>query len=169
MGDFGNTTITYNSFTFSNGGRWKDPPPYPVPFISKTVEYLAPEIMGNENRWCRKETLTLKGKINTCVGGSREEVIDAFTEDFHTLEVLGYENFELVRVMSVDVGPQESTKTFIEYTITLESYPEDSFALTYRVINPSDVVEVAENDNGTATLTHTVSCRGLNTEAHVML
>ncbi len=166
MGDFGNTTITYNSFTFSNEGRWKDPPPYPVPFISKTVEYLAPEIMGNENRWCRKETLTLKGKINTCVGGSREEVIDAFTEDFHTLEVLGYEDFELVRVMSVDVGPQESTKTFIEYTITLESYPEDSFALTYRVINPSDVVEVAENDNGTATLTHTVSCRGLNTEAH---
>lgn len=171
MAGFGNTTITYNAFTFSNAGTWgTNPPVYPVPFISKTVEYFAPEVSGGEKRWCRKETITLKGQINGCGDDSledkRQALIDAFKEDFHTLAVEGYENFSLVRVISVDVGPQEGAKTFIDYTITLESYPEDSFAQKYRVIDPSDVVAVSENDNGTATLTHTVSCRGLNTAEH---
>ena len=171
MAGFGNTTITYNAFTFSNAGTWgTDPPAYPVPFISKTVEYFAPEVSGGENRWCRKETITLKGQINGCGDDSledkRQALIDAFKEDFHTLQVEGYEDFKLVRVMSVDVGPQEGAKTFIDYSITLESYPEDSFAQKYRVIDPSDVINVSENDDASATITHTVSCRGLNTAEH---
>tara|TARA_Y100000590_G_scaffold76739_1_gene84943 strand:- start:11137 stop:12879 length:1743 start_codon:yes stop_codon:yes gene_type:complete len=170
MGDFGDTTITYNSFAFSNAGTWpNNTPAYPVPFVSKTVEYLSPDVAGGEGRWCRKESITLRGQITECdnsgltLEDKREAIINAFSEDFHTLEIEGLENIELVRVMSVDVGPQEGAKTFIDYSITLESYPEDSFAQLYRVIDPSDTVEVAENEDGTATLTHTVSCRGLNT------
>ena len=170
MGDFGDTTITYNAFTFSNDGTWpNNTPAYPVPFISKTVEYISPDVSGGEGRWCRKENVTLRGQITECdnsgltLEDKRSAIIEAFGEDFHTLEIEGLENIELVRVMSVEVGEQEGTQTFIDYSITLESYPEDSFAQLYRVIDPADGVEIAENDDGTATLTHTVSCRGLNT------
>ncbi len=64
MGDFGDTTITYNTITFSNAGTWPDSPPeYPVPFLTKQVEYLEPLVGGGEGRWCRRESINLKGEI----------------------------------------------------------------------------------------------------------
>ena len=106
MGDFGDTTITYNTITFSNAGTWPDSPPeYPVPFLTKQVEYLEPLVGGGEGRWCRRESINLKGEITACGSSTlkekRETILAAFNEDFHTLEIEGMENIELIRVMDV--------------------------------------------------------------------
>ena len=171
MGDFGDTTITYNSITFSNAGTWPDEPPeYPVPFLTKQVEYLEPLGGGNEGRWCRRESINLKGEITACgdstIKEKREVILDAFNEDFHTLEIEGLEDIPLIRVMGVTVGPQEGANQVVSYSIDLEAYPEDSFAQKYRVLDPSDNVEISENANATASITHSVGCRGINTAPH---
>ena len=169
MGDFGNTTITYNTITFSNDGTIepKNTPPYPVPFVTKQVEYVQPETSGGKGRWCRRESITLNGQINDCDEGTidtkRNNILAAFDEDFHTLEIEGLTNIPLIRVMSVDIGPQEAPNTAVSYSIQLEAYPDDSFALKYRVLDPQDRVDITENEDATATITHTVSCKGINT------
>jgi len=125
MGDFGNTTVTYNTIAFSNAGSGPgSPPAFPVPFVSKKVEYLQPDVAGGEGRWCRKESITLKGEIEGCEGESledkRDTIIDAFSEDFHTLEIDGLENIPLIRVLSVEIGDQRGDATFMGYSINLE-------------------------------------------------
>jgi hypothetical protein len=174
METFPNNTITYGTLTFSNAGSVDCEPDFPVPFISKQVEYIVPRGLPPKlsGRWCRKENITLNGTLSDCsnCGGltleeKRNTIITAFSEDFHTLEIDGLDNIPLIKVISVDVGPQTAPSPIVSYSIQLEAYPDDSFALAYRVLNPQDSVEITENDDATATITHSVSCQGLNTAA----
>lgn len=144
----------------------------PTPYLSRSVENI---FQGS--KWAQLTTLTLNGQIigSVPVSGEnlntisilddRKRIFSGFARSFQKLGV--FENNTLQKqffgctVRSIDFSP--ANYGVQDYTITLDCYEEDEFNGTYGVLEPTDSVSFNDNQDGTVSISHSVSAKGFTT------
>ena len=131
------------------------------PLVSKTTEY----VQAGE-RWGTVENITLNGVITgtsfDSIYTAQNDLINVFNEDFKTLSVEGFGNFNSCRVESIDFGESDYLST-TTYNINLQSYGTgESLLFTHGVVDPVNSISYVENDNMTVGATRTISAKGVN-------
>jgi hypothetical protein len=145
--------------------------PQPTPFIG--VDYQT--IYAGE-RWAVAENMTLQGQLTGCsfdaIVAAQNDVLSRFNQSFQTLQIwqqtgnvsgLVYQK-PLVEVQSVTF-PQSRMFGVQPYTVSLLCYPSGLFSGVFGVLEPRDTWDFVETQNATLDISHTVSCRGLNTSS----
>ena len=143
--------------------------PQPTPFVG--VDYST--IYAGE-RWAQQETMTLNGQITGCsfekIVSGYNSLIDRFKKNYQDLEIWQIEGAtsgrvfkkELVEIQSISI-PNSRWLDVLPYTVTLTCYPSGFFSGSYGILEPSDVWSYSENPNATMDVSHSISCRPLNT------
>jgi len=156
------------STTIIGGTSW-----WTVPFVTKSDEF-----MQEAGRWVTQETWNLEGQILDCYGyeellKKQQEIVDSFPADYGNLivgrQTVGVESdnelktLYYARLVSIDFGSSDYLSA-VDYTITFEGYRNaDSFETDAAVIDPVSDYDYNEEEDGTLTLTHRVSARGIQT------
>ena len=143
-----------------------------VPFVSKDVEYVRGFKGGDvgssfqSDRWIEKETWTLNGELLDCKGYDdllkhKETLYLLFQEDYLDLQVGALDTLKFARVISINFEDSNYVTT-VPYTVVLEGYRNlEDMAAAEKVINPQATYTWAEGDDGTMTLTYSISAQGL--------
>jgi len=71
-----------------------------------------------------------------------------------------------VKVESINF-PSNKYNKLLDYEITLSHFPNDYFTTFYGVTNPVDSWDFNETEDGLLNITHTISCKGFNTNSNV--
>lgn len=117
-------------------------------------------------------SLTLEGEI-TGAGFSQlieaqERLLSGFSSDFKSFEIKEdsetiYEN--LVKVNSIDFGSSKYVG-LVPFTISLTAYEDKFFPSQYSgVLDPVNSVEYSQGEDGSVTISRSVSARGINTKS----
>lgn len=162
----------YNGEWLSANPAWTNPEnltannnsSFPIPFVSLSNDY----VQAGE-RWTILQAITLQGEIIGCsksdLVARQNELLDAFSQDFKTIEISGLDDIELARVVSVDFQGSDYLSA-ISYTIELEAYSYDTFIDSNYVIEPVDSISIVENGDKTIDITHTISAKGVNSSSY---
>ena len=146
-------TVSYGSFSFGQVDA------LPLPFISVDYDY----VKAGE-KWATVTRLTLSGEIVGCSKAEflsyQNEITEAFSEDFKALVVTGLDTpTDLCVVESINFSPSDYVTTM---SYSIEIHITDAL---YDVLSPVDSVQIDENEDQTITIRHTVSARGVRTNA----
>lgn len=145
--------------------------PQPTPFIA--VDYQT--VFAGE-RWAVAENMTLQGQLTGCafadIVTAQNDLLNTFNQSFQTLQIwqqtgnisgLVYEK-PLAEIRNVTFS--ESRMFGVQpYTVNLTCYPSGLFSGVFGVLEPRDTWDFVEQQNATLDVTHTISCRGLNTSS----
>lgn len=154
------TTIKYNAVNPFLG--------QPTPFATKSQEMI-----HYGKRWGQSTRLTLAGQITgnsfaDLVAAQNQIVINLVTKQFKTLEI--YDDLTLVyslancKVESASFDESVMAKTQ-EYSVSIVGHESSTFSGVYGVLNPQESVNFSDNQDGTVSMTHSVSAKGFNTSA----
>ena len=150
--------VKYNTFQFGQNSS------FPIPFVSLSNDY----VQAGE-RWTILQAITLQGEIIGCsksdLVARQNEILDAFSQDFKTIEISGLDDIELARVVSVNFQGSDYLSA-VSYTIELEAYSYDTFVNSYYVVEPVDSISIVENNDKTIDITHTISAKGVNSSSY---
>lgn len=137
----------------------------PTPFIEREEEFIN---LGE--RWGTKEDFILKGTVSGCnytgILYNQEKIISGFGKDFQNLQIWQDSSllFDKKNVKVENISFSEAYyDRFVDYTINLSHYPEDLFLGYFGVTDVTDSLNFSENQNRTLNLSHTVGCKGFNT------
>ena len=156
-------TIKYNGVDVFSGIS-------PTPLIGLSVQM----VQAGE-RWAAKDTITLSSVITgRCLAYTgylnlQQQLLSGFRKDFQTLDI--YEDSTLiksysgVKVLPITFPGSRYANGYIPYVINLECYPSGYFSGTYGILDPKDEFSWQEAENGIVSVSHTVSCRGIETSA----
>lgn len=146
--------------------------PQPVPFI--TAEY--PGIYYGEY-WAKEEVFTLNGLLTGCdfatIVAAQSGLVNNFRTNFQSFQIWEQDNplpsgliyqKDLVYIDSINF-PESNWRGAMPYSIKLRCYPSGFFSGAYGILNPSDTWSFQEQQDRSAIVTHTISCRALNTSA----
>lgn len=125
----------------------------------------------------RKKTITLRAKIkkNVCTDGFAElyikqrTFIDKFQLNYKSLiiEENGSEMFRHPNVIIRSVNSDENSyANFTTLTVAIDCY-DYNFA-DNGILEPSDEIEVTNNNDGTQNISRNISCSSYNTTSHFM-
>ncbi len=133
------------------------------PLVSKSTQY----VQAGE-RWGTIENITLNGVITgnsfNSIYNSQQDLINIFNEDFKTLSIEGFGNFNSCRVESIDFS-ESNYLSNATYNVSLQSYGTGSSLLyTHGVVDPVNTISYTENDNMTVGATRTIGAKGVNIE-----
>lgn len=146
--------VKYNNFQFGQSSS------FPIPFVSLSNDY----VQAGE-RWAIVQTITLNGEIVGCsksdLVSKQNDLLDAFSEDFKTLEISGLDNINLAKIVSINFAGSDYLSS-ISYSIDLEAYSYDTFSSNNYVTEPVDSISISENADSTIDITHTISAKGVN-------
>jgi len=100
------------------------------------------------------------------LNAKRNALISAFETDFQSLVVLE-DSVEILRFDYCSVGSvsfePSGNGIAAKYSISLKCYEQDLFARDYGILDPSDSVSYDINEDGTMSINHSVSARGIYT------
>ena len=154
-------TIKYNNVDVFSGIC-------PTPLIGRSFE---PVLVGE--RWTSKEVITLTSTITgRCLAYTdylslQQQLLSGFRKDFQTLDI--FENNSLIlslsgiKVNNISFPENRYAYGYIPFVISLECYPSGYFSGTFGILEPRDEFSFQESENGVVNITHTVSCRGIQT------
>ena len=113
------------------------------PLISKSTEY----VQAGE-RWGTVENITLNGVITgnsfDSIYAAQNNLINVFNEDFKTLSVQGFGDFNSCRVESIDFAESDYLSN-TTYNISLQSYGTgESLLYTHGVIDPVNTLSYTD-------------------------
>lgn len=143
--------------------------PQPVPFVGMDESNL---YYGEQ--WAKAQSITLEGSLTGCtfdlIASAQANLLNNFRRSYQTLEIHQRDlvgsgivlTAPLVEVAAIDFSSSR-WQGILPYTIRLNSYPSGYFSGTYGVLDPVDSWNYQEQNNYIAQITHTVSCRGINT------
>lgn len=143
----------------------------PTPFIGITESPIS-----YSSRWGILEILTLEGLITGCTFSGLiigyNNIVSKFNTDYKTLEVVQFTGAESgsvlrrdnIEVEGITIGGEKWVGV-LPYTINLRSYPSGYFSGDSSVIAPNNSWSFTENEDYTATIVHTISCKGINTNS----
>ena len=165
--------VKYGDFTF----------PVPTPFVSKTFEnnYVGGNVFSTTVRVSLTGRIALLSKRDDNAGNDylklsqkRDEIAEAFAgalnKNYQDFSVIGHgTEFRLTNCTVEDISFSSSNYVgFVDYTISLIGYKSDKdfYTANYGVSNPVDNWTYSETDDGTVSVTHTISASGYNTNNH---
>jgi hypothetical protein len=139
----------------------------PVPYL-----FFEKENIENGSVWASKYSITIEGQITGTQGpasrldleNKQNKLIESFISDFKTLKVKEDANEYLINNCYIDSISFGESKYYalLPFTISISAYDDASFKENSFVIEPSDSWEFSEGDDGTVTLSHSVSAIGIN-------
>ena len=154
------TTIKYNAVNPFLG--------QPTPFATKSQEMI-----HYGKRWGQSTRLTLAGQITgnsfaDLVAAQNQIVINLVAKQFKTLEI--YDDLTLVYSLAnckvESASFDESVMAKIQdYSVSIVGHESSTFSGVYGVLNPQESVNFSDNQDGTVSMTHSVSAKGFNTSA----
>tara|TARA_R110000751_G_scaffold73100_2_gene148029 strand:+ start:16358 stop:18166 length:1809 start_codon:yes stop_codon:yes gene_type:complete len=163
--------VRYGSFQF----------PVPTPYVSKT---FSNEFIGGDI-WATKVSITLNGQVallpkedattgNNYLGlqSKRDKIAKsfagAFQKNYQNFSVTGHGTDFTLKNCTVDSVSFDSDNYVgaVGYSISISGYKNDKdfLAANYGVTNPTDTWSYSENEQGTVSVSHTVSATGYNTK-----
>ncbi len=143
----------------------------PTPFIS-----IAEAPIFYASRWGLVETFSLEGLITGCTFSGLiagyNNVVNKFNTDYKTLEIWQFTGAdsgivfrrELAEITDITIGGDKWVGA-LPYTIIIRNYPSGYFSGDNHIIAPNNSWSFVENEDYTATITHVISCKGLNTSS----
>lgn len=131
------------------------------PLVSKSTEY----IQAGE-RWGTLESITLDGTITganfTDLYSSQTSLLNAFSEDFKTLSISNFNDFNRCKLGDISFGNTDYL-TYVDYSITLNSFGEESSRLKAAgVIDPVSKISYSDEGDGKVSATREVSAKGIS-------
>jgi hypothetical protein len=148
------TSVTYKDFDLTFGGTQA------APFISEDDQYIQ---VGGET-WVKLKSINLQGTLQACGKSDlwtlMQEVRAGFNSDFGSLSADEY-NVDCVKVISIEFQDTPML-SYVNYSISLEAYDQESFRQSYKVIDPTERVEFTENDDKTLNKIISISAKGVS-------
>lgn len=147
--------------------------PLPTPFVG--VDYNS--IYFGE-KWAQQENLTLNGQITGCsfekIISGYNLIVENFKKNYQDLEIWQIQGAtsgrvllkEFVEIQSISI-PDSKWIDVMPYTINLSCYPSGYFSGTFGVLDPSDVWAYTEQGDATMQISHSISCKPINTSKTV--
>lgn len=143
----------------------------PTPILGRTIETISAG-----NRIYQLHNISLRGQITgtRCLNlfsdivTKQNRILSGFSSDFKTLAVMEDGNtvlsFANTQVDSITFDTSKYVG-ILPFVINLKAYPQNYFSGTYGISNPSDEISYSEGIDGIITISHRVSCQGLNTSS----
>lgn len=134
----------------------------PTPFVT-----LSTDMIIHGGRKAQRNSITLNGQItgstfSSCLTAS-QSIANGFNNGFKTLDVVEdgvtVASFSGCKVDSIQFN-ESKLITLVDYSINLSNY--DNFSGTLGVVDPAENFSFNMNDDGTSTLTHEVSAKGVS-------
>lgn len=144
------------------------PQPVPIVAVEESNIYYG-------EQWAKEEVFSLEGNLTGCdfptIVAAQSGLVANFRSNFQTLKIweqddplpsgLIYQK-DLVYVDSITF-PASTWRGVLPYSIKLRSYPSGYFSGAFGILNPTEVWSFQEGQDRSATVTHSLSCRALNT------
>lgn len=149
--------ITYNELNPFSG--------QPIPFVGRTKENIS-----YGERWGSAERITMVGQLTGCsfadLTSAQLNLISGFSKDFQILKIrqdgADVGTYPNIFVNSIDF-PSSNYVKLLPYQIDLTYYPQSSFTGFYGILEPSDVWDYGQTEDGLIEISHQVSARGIQT------
>ena len=147
--------------------------PFPTPFIGLSVENL---YYGE--LWAKRDNITIEGQITGCtfdkIYSGYKFIQSNFAKNYQPLEIWEEEGgisgkiFES-RVAEISSFSVQNSRWVgvLPYTITIDCYPSGFFSGNYGILEPSEIWSTQEGNDYKGTISHSISCRGINTSNEV--
>ena len=147
-------TITYGSYTF----------PYPTPLVGYGVEPIY--IQGAVDH--TKNTIEIVGNLTGAnLSGlhlQKMQMISGMLSEFQTLNItnddLTLKAFSTAKPISISFDSSDLT-TIMPYSVSFESYSEESFSEFFGIEDPQDKWTFQEQEGRITEVNHSVSARGV--------
>lgn len=147
--------------------------PQPAPFIG-----VSEDNVYYGELWAKKEVFTLHGQLTGCnfnsIYNAQQILLSGLTKNYQPLKIYQYENGVSGLIYEKDITQIESINFdssrwigILPYNIVMSCYPSGYFSGTYGVLEPVDTWNYRENNDYTSHVTHTISCKGLNTSCSI--
>ena len=139
----------------------------PIPFVTFSEESII-----NGEKWGTREVLNLRGQITGCDFDKlikyQKGIISGFGKDFQTLLISGDDyTFSRENLKVEDISfPSSRYVGILDYQIRLARFPDDYYLNFFGVNEPTNQWSFEEQENGTMTISHAVSCKGFNTNGN---
>lgn len=146
--------------------------PQPVPIVGMEESNI---YYGEQ--WAKEEVMTLEGQLTGCdfatIVSAQSGLVANFRSNFQSLKIWEQDGAlpsglifqkDLVYVDSINF-PASTWRGVLPYSIKLRSYPSGYFSGAFGILNPVETWSFQEQQDRSATVTHTISCRALNTSA----
>ena len=143
--------------------------PYPLPFVGlNTTNIYYGELWGEEDE------ITLRGQLTGCtfdqVYSGFNLIKGNFAKSYQPLEIweenggVSGKIFES-KIAEIKSISMESSRWvgILPYTINITSYPSGFFSGKFGILDPVDTWQNQETNDFRGNITHTISCRGINT------
>lgn len=147
---------------------------YPLPTPLVGVDYNS---VYYGEKWAQQENLTLNGQITGCsfekIISGYDLIVQNFKKNYQDLEIWQIEGAnsgrvmlkEFVEVQSISI-PDSRWLDVMPFTISLSCYPSGYFSGVFGILEPSDSWSYAEQGDATMQVSHTMSCRPINTSKY---
>lgn len=138
----------------------------PTPIVSKVDNYIR-----YGERWAEQSTITLHGQLTGCdyisIISAQQKLLNAFGRDYQKFSIVqdGFAYEQKYNVIKNVNFEQSNYWGMLNYTIALESYPQDMFSGYYGVLNPVNEWQYTESEDRLLEITHTIGAKGFNTSA----
>lgn len=145
--------------------------PQPTPFVGVDIN---PVYAGE--LWAKEEVLTLQGQLTGCsnedIVAAQAALVSSFQRSYQTLEIHQQNSTysgvvfrkELSEIQSITF-PTSRWIGIMPYTVRIKCYPSGYYSGAYGILEPKNVWAYQEQENHVAQITHTISCRGVNTSS----
>jgi hypothetical protein len=153
------TKIIYDGFDFGN---------QPTPFFSRQENFIKyGENFGSQESYSLNGQLT--GNTFDDLRSEQLKLVSGFSRDFGTFIVKDFKPYEAevlirsgVKIESINF-PQGRYNKIIDYNINFTAYPTGYFHDNYKVIEPTETWSFDEGQDGTMSVSHSVSAKGRET------
>lgn len=143
---------------------------FPTPFVGKSDSFVR-----LHDRWLTQTQITLEGVITGSCANDFQELIDKqkvllnnFSRDFQSLSIVEEgQTIYSAPYSWIDSISFDSNKyvRLVPYSISVNCFQENLFSGVYGVENPNQQITWAENEDGTVSVSRSISAKGFNTNA----
>lgn len=156
------TTILYGGVNVFSGLA-------PTPYFSSKIDMLqAGERYGQVHNYSMRGQLTGQCKTFQQRVDRQKALLSGFSKDFQTFTIqdtgLAIINYPCVKITNISFD-ESRYGAIIPFQIDIEAYPSGYFGVYSGIAEPKETFDFSETSEGTISLTHTVSARGLNYSA----
>ena len=163
------TYLSYGDFGFKGEG-------FVTPYVSRTQTPIVHGIRSGQITEIQLNGQLTGATYNTLIT-AQNKLISGFSKDFQSLDLREKANDSATVLTSVQGFPisnclidnisfsESRYNQILDYTISLRAYESRLFSGVSKVLNPVNSFDFSESQDGQRTVTHTVSAKGINTNA----